>query len=217
MMVDTIHLPSGVSLQQPLEALKAFCLEEYAYYDGLPCLDVNRIEPMDILATIPVNGLYNANAKTVRRIHRGMAERCDVLLREIPEYADLLIDDNAVKQLEVLLHEAVQVLGVLVPVATKVLHRKRRNLIPMLDNVMIAHYLRAPSPNNLPAPTQNRKTAASMGMRALAEFRDDLRAVSNDIRELQQALSREGYSLTPVRILELIAWMSLEPNGYYRS
>jgi hypothetical protein len=60
---QTVSLPSGLSIPDPTDRMLRFCREEYPYYDGLPSGDPDRIEPLDVLATVAVNGFYNANAR----------------------------------------------------------------------------------------------------------------------------------------------------------
>lgn len=88
-----------------------------------------------------MNSFVN-NAAKVRRVHRGLAERCDPLLPSIPVEADLASFDSDLALTGGLLDAACQAWGVWIPVATKVLHRKRRRLIPMLDTVVVEHYLK---------------------------------------------------------------------------
>jgi len=106
--------------------------------------------------------------------------------------------------------------GVLIAVATKVLHRKRRRLVPMLDAVLLRHYL---------APTQLRLVAASIekGPRtleafeeAVRKFREDLFSAAGMLEDIRNALMAEGFDLSRVRILEVATWMSKEERGYYR-
>jgi Family of unknown function (DUF6308) len=168
-----------------------------------------------VLATVSVNAFFRVSADTVRRIHRGLVVACEPLLPRIPEDADLLTLDPSLGTVEQLLHAAVQVPFVLIPVATKVLHRKRRNLIPMLDNVVLAHYLKT-APQKLPAATQDKRKAAKVAMVVLAHFRDDLRAAHAEIATMRESLAAEGFVLSPVRILELLVWTQVEERGYYR-
>src|SRR5207245_914287 len=98
----------------------------------------SHITPVDVLATAAVNSFVNS-APQVRAVHRAMAAACDPLLAEVPSDADLL-DENAVNAIARLVHAAVQARFVLIPVATKVLHRKRPALIPMLDQVLLDYY-----------------------------------------------------------------------------
>ncbi len=90
-----------------------------------------------------------------------MATNCEPILPSIPQDADLLDLDCLSEPLRELLHAAVQIKGVLIPVATKVLHRKRRSLVPMLDSVVIRHYLSAPEYKALLPGTESKDKAAT--------------------------------------------------------
>ena len=85
--------------------------------------------------TIAMNSFINS-ANKVRSVHRGMAEACDPLLPEVPVDADIRTFDLDGTISSELFDGACRVRGVLMPVATKVLHRKRPGWIPMLDNVI---------------------------------------------------------------------------------
>ena len=67
-------------------------------------------------------------------MHRGLAAVCEGYLGQIPVNADLRT--FPLDQLVELVDAACQVPYVLIPVVTKVLRRKRRSLIPMLDSVV---------------------------------------------------------------------------------
>lgn len=213
MGITTIRLPSdkhGTQIHDPMQRLLAFCREEYDYYDGIHSGDPNCIEPVDILATVSVNSRVNS-AEHVRQVHRGLAQACDSFLVGIPEDADILSFDHSLECMIPLLNAAVQVRNVLIPVATKVLHRKRRFLVPMLDNILLAYYLNT---SDL-ARTQDKRHAASVAGIALSGFRDDLAAVRDEIADVKDMLAQEGYLLSPVRILEILIWMA--ETGHYRS
>jgi hypothetical protein len=126
-------------------------------------------------------------------------------------------DETALVGVGRLLEAAVQVPWVLVPVACKVLHRKRPRLIPMLDNVVLGHYQHALSEPWLAAASQDKRRAAAAGMRVLVAFRDDLRAVAEPLGLVIDALAQEGCPLTPVRALEVLVWTQVEPYGQYRA
>jgi len=113
-----------------------------------------------------VNSRVNSATK-VHRVHQGMATNCEPILPSIPQDADLLDLDSLSEPLRELLHAAVQIKGVLIPVATKVLHRKRRSLVPMLDSVVIRHYLSAPEYKALLPGTESKDKAANVAMEAL--------------------------------------------------
>ena len=155
-------------------------------------------------------------AVQVRRIHRGLAASCDPLLPAIPVDADLLTFDPDLIQFERLIHAAVQAPEVLVPRAVKVLHRKRRNYLPMLDTVVLNHYLDATGRSALKERTQDKLHAAAVAATVMRSFRDDLRHAAARIAELRTHLASAGFDLTPVRILEILVWTETEPQGYYR-
>jgi Family of unknown function (DUF6308) len=214
--LDALELASGCSVESPLDRLKWFCEGEYAYYDAIPSANPNRIDPLDVLVTVAVNSRVNS-ATAVHRVHQGMATNCEPILATIPEDADLLDLDHRSGPLRELLHAAVQIYGVLIPVATKVLHRKRRSLVPMLDSVVIRHYLSAPEYKSLLPGTESKDKAADVAMVALRLFRDDLLEARREIEDLQQQLALAGFPLTAVRALEILVWTHTEPAGGYRA
>jgi hypothetical protein len=211
-----IELPSGCSIARPLDRMRRFCRGEYIYYDSIASTDPDHIEPLDVLATVAVNSFVNS-ASRIRSVHQGLRNRCDPLLPSLPQHADLVDLVRWSDPLRELLDAAVQVPYVLLPVATKVLHRKRRSLIPMLDNVLLGHYLRSPETGALLAASQSKAKAADVALRTLELFRSDLAATSEELASIQEALASEGFPLTPVRILEVLIWTEVEPRAGYRT
>jgi hypothetical protein len=212
--VHLVELPSGCRIELPLERMLAFCRAEHAYYDAIPSRHPDRIDPVDVLATVAMNSRVDTATK-VRQVHQGMASRCERTLASIPQDADLLDFEKWKEPLRRLLHEAVQTPGVLIAVATKVLHRKRRFLIPMLDSVVLKHYL-ASNRGALNACFESKNKAADGAIEALVGFHDDLSRTKREIDSVRQSLSLAGYPLSPVRILEVLLWTQIEPGHYYR-
>ncbi len=212
--MDHLKLRNGLDIQDPLSRLTKFCNEEYDYYDGIVSSNPNHIEPLDVLVTVAVNSRVN-DAAAVRSVHRGLAASCDPLLAQIPVGADLL-DAVYVPQVVNLLDKAVQVPRVLLPVATKVLHRKRPQLIPMLDNVVITHYLSSLNRSELGPKSQDKQHAAAVGQMVLEAFRQDLAEAIGELAELSARLTGGGWLLTPTRVLEILVWTETETAKYYR-
>ena len=142
-----------------------------------------------------------------------MTEKCQPLLIKLPVNLDLTDEIWHADDVEELLNEACSIRGVLIPVATKVLHRKRRSLVPMLDSVVLAHYLDDGDVNS----SQDKQKAASIGMKALRAFRSDLIDASEVLSGIRVVLDQAGYPLTHVRILEIMIWIEKEPRGVYRN
>ena len=212
--MDALALPSG-RIANPDGRLLSFCQGEYEYYDAIPSLDPDRVEPLDVLVTVAMNSRVDSAVK-VHRVHQGLAANCDHLLPTLPEDANLVDLDRWREPLCELLHAAVQAPFVLIPVATKVLHRKRRSLIPMLDNVVLNYYLKSEMYRALLPGTQDKARAANVAMTALDLFLADLVTAEQAIEGLRASVEEHGFQLTPVRILELMVWMEVEPAGYYR-
>ena len=210
-----IELVSGITVDLG-ESIDRFFEEEWAYYDGLPDRDPMHILPDDVLATVAMNSFVNDAAK-VRSVHRGMAEACDPILAHIPPDADLLSFDPELGSARSLFDAACGVRGVLMPVATKVLHRKRPAYVPMLDNVVIDAYLDTAGIGNLRGKTQDGKTAGGVGVTVLQAFREDLVAATDPLSAKVQQLTAAGTPVTALRLLEVAVWIATEPHGYYRS
>jgi hypothetical protein len=209
------ELPSGLVVDLSPDLLLRFCREEWAYYDGVPDRDPARILPEDVTVTVAMNSFVDT-AEKVRTVHRGMVKACDWTLRDIPVDADIrTFDLDGVIALE-LFTAACRIKGVLLPVATKVLHRKRPGWIPMIDNVVLVAYLDALGRGGMKARTQEGAKAAGVGVFVMNAFRKDLEAVADEVDQVAQALKEAGTPMTPVRILEVAVWMAIEPKGYYR-
>jgi hypothetical protein len=210
-----MSLPSGLAVDLSTDLLLRFCREEWIYYDGVPDRDPTRILPEDVTVTVAMNSFVDT-AEKVRTVHRGMAKACDWTLRDIPVDVDIrTFDLDGVIALE-LFTAACRIRGVLLPVATKVLHRKRPGWIPMIDNVILVAYLDARGRGGMKARTQEGAKAAGVGVFVMNAFRKDLEAVNREVDEVALALEEAGTPMTPVRILEVAEWMAIEPKGYYR-
>lgn len=214
----SFSVPSGLtfSLEEAESRLLRFCREEYIYYDGIADQAPARIEPIDVLATVSVNSFVNS-AVLIRNVDRALASRCDSLLGKIPVNADLMSYDSQLAEFQRLIHAAVQAPQVLVAVATKVLHRKRRNFIVMIDSVFTSHYAKAMKHPEWVEKSQIKARAAEVAVEIMRAFREDLRFAYTRLVGLQAALANAGYELTPVRILEILMWTETEPNAYYRT
>ena len=209
-------LHSRLEVDLSPELLGRFCREEWAYYDGIPDRDPNRVLPEDVLATVSMNSFVNT-ADKVRNVHRGLARRCDRILPSIPVDADIReFDLDGSKALE-LLEAACSVRGVLLAVATKVLHRKRPSWLPMLDAVVLDTYLDTLGRSGLKARLADGSTAAGVGVFVMKAFREDLEGVDAEVDATRDALQEAKTPMTAVRVLEVAVWVAVEPRGYYRN
>jgi hypothetical protein len=209
---NPLRLASGLSIADPERRLERFSRAEYAYYDAVYLTDPDRIEPIDVMVTWAVNSnIYEKTrnddpASKLRDVHQGVASKCERHLAGIPEQADLLSFDPSLEAFERLITNAMLVKWVGVAVATKILHRKRRNFIPMLDSYVMKHYL-SPAERTILDTWPREKTGdIPLALKATRGFRDDLRRSLPVILSLQARLRSASFELTPVRILEILVW-----------
>ena len=86
----------------------------------------------------------------------------------------------------------------------------------MLDSVVLRYYLNTEEFRALLPGTESKAKAADVAMQALALFRADLIHSRGAIDALRASVEHQRFHLTPVRVLELLVWMEVEPAGYYR-
>ncbi|MDX6273000.1 MAG: hypothetical protein QOJ92_210 [Frankiales bacterium] len=102
--------------------------------------------------------------------------------------------------------EAYRRKGVKGTILSKVLHRKRPDLVPLYDSRIYAAYT-AEGAIHRDAHREWREFMAIL----LRHMRADLQAEAAALGELQDVARRErGAELTPLRILDILVWMSLD-------
>lgn len=149
-------------------------------YDGVRS-DPNRIEIIDYVITAAMNS--RANARGLQNVMLAASEitRC---LREVPERMELVdLDPDTEVAVGALIARTARVGGVGISVATKILHRKRPLLIPMMDQVVQYHYK-----SLLGRLPQERGARALAYIRAIAA---DVRTNESAIRELKSVLVKK--------------------------
>ncbi|HEV2362162.1 MAG TPA: DUF6308 family protein [Acidimicrobiales bacterium] len=212
--MELIALPSGCRIHDADVVASSLLAEQWPYYDGIPAGDPMRIEPVDILATVSLNGFVTTPAR-VRALHGELAAACDAHLAAIPPDADLA--DSGLDAVERLLQAACQAPGVQLLVATRVLHRKRPRLIPIVDDVLSSYYFNALGRRDLVPRLQDKARMAGAAVVAIEAFQEDLNAAQPDLDRLLGELTTAGYRVTAVRLLELLLWCTVEPMGFYRT
>jgi len=213
-----LTLQSGLVIDDPAERLSTFCRAEWPYYDALVDDDPNHITVLDMLAPVSVNAYaFRGGAGNLRVMHQALSAALDPLLPAIPIDASLLTFDPHLECFEALIGAAVAVPYVLAPVATKVLFRKRREFVPMLDNVLIRYYLNALERPDLLGPSQDKRRAAGVAKLCTEAFRTDLEVIQTELQSLAADTVALGSPIGPVRGLEVLIWSEVEERGYYRS
>jgi hypothetical protein len=136
-----------------------------------------------------------------RLSHPARAPAIGAALTRIPPKATLMAADQEVpwQGLQALLLAAAGITEVGLPRATKVLHKKRPALIPILDSV-VEQYLR--EVEKLP----RRGEFVADGLDLIRGYKRELDANAEALRALRAELQTRGVSLTECRLLDLLLW-----------
>jgi hypothetical protein len=207
-----LHISDGLTIERPATKLLRFLQAEWELYDGIPIARDDSIQLFDILLSIMMNSRLDT-AEKVRaiwndRTKRAAAERA---LGRIPPQACLLDDQVPWHDLAELFNSFCTIHYSGPAVGTKILHKKRPALVPIIDSVMSGYFgcCQATIPPN----------SAPVGERLVANmqcFREQLLGSRPEIDSLCAVAEAQGYAITPVRALEILIWIEREPNGYYR-
>ena len=149
--------------------------------------------------------------RDLRRANRGgarisAAEQAAVLsrrrqieaaLREIPIDASLAARTVPWPSLTRLFGAFGEIRGVGFAKMTKALHGKRPALIPILDSIVQAYLA-----SDEPAPPEFGERATAL----VRSYKRDLDLNREALRAVKRALAKRGYTLTEVRILDVLIW-----------
>jgi hypothetical protein len=208
-VVPVLHLRDGRSVEDPLGKLRRFCQSEYALYDAVEAQQDDTLTVHDILLSVAVNS--GLDAKGLSSVWNGKwrVEQHLCLLPPALSLADpqaVIPWDTIVEMFEEFEHMRHAKLAV----ASKILHKKRPALIPIMDNVVRKYYEHAYT-----SFAWSPKCGPLSGQ-LMQHFRDDLLAARPQAEALSAAVQADGHRLTLVRVLEMLIWMETEPRGYYR-
>jgi hypothetical protein len=203
-----IVLRNGVVVENPLRAALGFFRTDAAYrvYDGIPVAPDATISEGDIRAANRGGARISA-AEVAALLER--RSTFEAALARIPPAASLCDYDDEIpwRALADMYGTADGVRGVGLGKLTKFLHKKRPQLVPMLDTVVV-RYLH--SVDDLPAKE------APLGELATAltrSFKRDLDPNLDALRAVQRELAARGVELTECRLLDLLVWKHAEPSG----
>jgi hypothetical protein len=189
-----VVLRDGVDIEDPLRVVLGFVQGPWRFDVGDPLRSASFGEPDLRLAN---RGGARISAAQIAAIleRSGAIERA---LRAIPLSASLSAEVNAVpwRPLGELFDAFADIHGVGFAKMTKALYPKRPALIPMLDSI-VREYLK----------DDDLGAQAAFGERALGLVRGYQRDLDRNwaaVQAVRQELSRRGYELTEVRILDLL-------------
>ncbi|HSC49038.1 MAG TPA: DUF6308 family protein [Gaiellaceae bacterium] len=183
----------GAQLDDPLEVALAF-LEAYGADDQSGSAEPDTFDERDLQrANRGGARISTAEQAAVLRRRRGI----ESALREIPVTASLASRSVPWTPLARLLGSFGELHGIGFAKTTKALHGKRPALIPILDSVVQAYLA-----TDEPPPSEFGAHAIALVRR----YKQDLDLNRAALRETRRALAARGYTLTEVRILDLLIW-----------
>jgi hypothetical protein len=206
--VDVIHLRDGRLIEDPLGKLRRFCDSEYALYDAVDTPQDDTLTVNDIVLSVAVNS--RLDAKGLSSVWQGKAS-VEQHLRLISPAVSLTDPEDAIPWDTIvrMFEEFEHIKYAKLAVASKILHKKRPALIPMMDDVVRKYY-----EGVYPSFPWSWKCGPLSGQ-LMRHFREDLLVARPQLETL--AASQVDTPLTLVRLLELLIWVETEPRGYYRT
>lgn len=208
----TISTPNNIS-----DILTKYWNLTYAMkaYGGWDVIQDSVFRPSDLFVGCAISGRPNPFDKAYTDLfNNGMKEDIENALMKIPVKSNLRhfnLHSSDARNIEELLLAFTKIRGIKLPIATKILHKKRPNLIPILDSYVIEHYWGHVYRNFFPITRTMTFEKSTLGLFEL---------IKTDLIENYQILI-EGKklfkvknninnalinSLTPLRVLDIIIW-----------
>jgi hypothetical protein len=194
-----LSLPSGLAIEDVQSKLDGLFSRWYDLYDAVYVRRDDTLRPEEIALCIMMNSRMSGNT--------GLAvwqcrEAIESGLQRIPPRADLAAAEVPWDGIQALLDPFQFIPRAKLGIATKVLHKKRPGLIPMLDTLLQGHYHRH-------LGRTRAKTLGGYAVNLMGLFREDLLAVLPEVSALCSIAAERQKPVTPVRMLDHMVWSVL--------
>jgi hypothetical protein len=195
-----LRLRGGVELPDALATALEFIERDGTYQ----AYDLAAVKQDDVLTVADVRVGNAIIARMPARVIAAFAERAlpiEAALASIPPTSSLMASEGEIPWggLRQLLEAANGISEVGLPRATKVLHKKRPSLIPILDSV-VDHYLR--HVEGLP----RHGDFVADGLELIRAYKRELDASADALSMIRGQLSALGFELTECRLLDIYLW-----------
>ena len=202
MNCPSLTLRSGADLDDPLELARVFIAQDGSYqnYDLAEVSRDDRLSESDVRVANRI--IARMGQDTVAAILT-RAPAASAALARIPADASLVRQDADIPwlPLEDLFGAFESLPGVGLPRLTKVLHKKRPALVPILDSVVDRYLVAVGGP-----------VAGALGERGTALtrlYKEELDACLPVLACVREALLADGVDLTECRLLDIYLWAYL--------
>ena len=188
-----VVLRGSVELADPLEVALGF-FEAYGSDDPGGAFEPDVFDTRDLRRANRGGARISAAEQAAVLARRGQIEAA---LSEIPHDASLAGSAVAWAPLTRLFAGFGEIRGLGFAKMTKALHRKRPALIPILDSVVQAYLA-----TDAPMPPDFGAQATAL----VRSYKHDLDRNRVALREVKGALAKRDYTITEVRILDVLIW-----------
>jgi Family of unknown function (DUF6308) len=205
-LIRKLQIASGLEICDVPEKFEYLLKSGYREYDLAPVEQDCELRAQEASLCVWLNSRISGN--DLAKIWESRRQ-IELALQDVPNDVDLLgLADsrfadlaNAVLRLVIL----TSCHRVRLSKVTKILHKKRPLLIPILDNVITDYY-----DDGLLAG--HRFAENQRSLEHLRSFRNDLESVGKEVRSIKVSLSNMGTELTHCRIAEFLIWKQLMDN-----
>jgi hypothetical protein len=192
---------NGVEIDEPVRYALAFLENDYSYrsYDVLPIARDATVTLDEIRVANRIGARMSAHESEALLARR--SQFASALVR-IPPEANLCDPSDEIPwpALADLYAAADGVRGIGLAKLTKFLHKKRPELIPMLDSV-VEGYLRSVSP--IPLRSEG---LGIVGEALTRSYKTDLDVNLETVRAVKAVLAERGYELSECRVMDIFTW-----------
>lgn len=202
-----MKLASGLKIAEPRKLILAFVEHWYSVYDGVPVAQDNVLRASDIaLSTMLMSRISGVTGGYIFRVKEPIEDG----LAKIPTDVDLLdvaadAEIPGVRGISQTITAICAVPRAKLAVSTKILHKKRPGLIPILDRVVRDHYAQS-------CPSDPNRTLGDYAIALTRLVHTDMLNIACELRELESELKENGTPLTPCRILNALVWTVKKNN-----
>jgi len=202
-----IVLANGDRIDHCLEKVLSFCQEDASYeaYDLLDIAQDDTLTDLDILVANNIRARMDGRAFLSFKRNKAKIERAlgtlpvDVALDD-PWPDERLMRQGIEKAYLACWDEQVGPARI-----TKVLHKKRPQLIPLMDRVVVIgrYYAKYPGP----------RSWVPCMMAVTDRIKEDMMRNATALQDLQKGLREKAINLTRVRLFDILLWMGYPAGG----
>jgi hypothetical protein len=209
-MTDLPILAAGREIPDALDRIRRYCglpwtggppeTWAWAYYDEVPSVTQDTVEALDVLAA---GALHSGLRRDELEFFKTNRRQLDSYLRELP--ADEALNDAAQDTLAVLDELPTRFPQIGLALLSKVLHRKRPHLIPLVDHEIADHYRMVTGERSAVTawPKLLRSVQADLSSNL---SRVALELIADELRQ-EMADSYAAATVTDVRLFDIAVWM----------